>query len=49
MCLDIDKEFIGIIEKKHKELNLGKEYNAKFSKIKDFEANAIGQDRREFC
>lgn len=32
-----------IIDKKHRELNLGKDYNLPFSKIKDFEANAIGQ------
>ncbi len=41
--LDLDKKFIEIIERKHKELNLGKDYSKKFSKIKDFEANAIGQ------
>ncbi len=41
--LDLDKKFIEIIERKHNELNLGKDYSKKFSKIKDFEANAIGQ------
>lgn len=41
--MNIDNTFIDIIEKKHKELNLGKDYSKKFSKIKDFEANAIGQ------
>ncbi len=43
MNLDIDKEFLNIIERKHEQLNLGKDYRRKFSKIKDFEGNAIGQ------
>lgn len=43
MNFDIDNRFLEIIEQKHKELNLGKDYSKKFSKIKDFEANAIGQ------
>ncbi|GAA9750403.1 hypothetical protein VN0175_13460 [Helicobacter pylori] len=34
--------------KKHKELNLGQDYNAIFSKIRDFEANTIGQIGEEF-
>lgn len=46
--LDLEKKFAEIIERKHKELNLGKDYNKKFSKIKDFEANAIGQIGEEF-
>lgn len=46
--MDLDKKFKDIIEKKHKELNLGKDYNQKFSKIRDFEANAIGQIGEEF-
>lgn len=36
------------MKKKHKELNLGQDYNAIFSKIRDFEANAIGQIGEEF-
>ena len=37
-----------IIERKYKELNLGRDYNSKFSKIRDFEANAVGQIGEEF-
>lgn len=39
--MDLEQTFLKIIEKKHKELNLGQDYNAIFSKIRDFEANAI--------
>ena len=38
-----------IIERKHRELQLGQQYNDIFSKIKDFEANAIGQIGEEFA
>lgn len=46
--MDLEQTFLKIIEKKHKELNLGQDYNAIFSKIRDFEANAIGQIGEEF-
>ena len=45
---DLENKLLEIIERKHFELNLGKDYSAKFSKIKDFEANAIGQIGEEF-
>jgi len=45
---DLDSKMLSIIERKHYELNLGRDYNAKFSKIRDFEANAIGQIGEEF-
>ena len=38
-----------IIERKHQELNLGRDYSQKFSKIRDFEGNAIGQIGEEFA
>ncbi|GAA7357320.1 hypothetical protein MLS218_09440 [Helicobacter pylori] len=41
--MDLEQTFLKIIEKKHEELNLRQDYNAIFSKIRDFEANAIGQ------
>ncbi|MCL2131212.1 MAG: hypothetical protein FWH36_01965, partial [Lentimicrobiaceae bacterium] len=37
------------IEQKYEELNLGRDYNSKFSKIRDFEANAIGQIGEAFA
>lgn len=40
---------ISIIKRKHEELGLGKDYNHIFSKIKDFEANAIGQIGEEYA
>ncbi len=44
MSLDfLNKELKVIIERKHRELQLGKGYEQIFSKIKDFEGNAIGQ------
>ncbi|TAG86933.1 MAG: restriction endonuclease, partial [Bacteroidetes bacterium] len=46
--MDLEKEFLEIIEKKHQELNLGKNYNEIFSKIRDFEGNAIGQIGEEY-
>lgn len=46
--MNIEDKFLSIIERKHKELNLGKDYNKKFSIIRDFEANAIGQIGEEF-
>ncbi|GAA9838635.1 hypothetical protein VN0558_12690 [Helicobacter pylori] len=46
--MDLEQTFLKIIEKKHEELNLGQGYNAIFSKIRDFEANAIGQIGEEF-
>ncbi len=46
--MNLDKKFIEIIERKHKELNLGKDYKAKFSLIRDFEGNAIGQIGEEY-
>jgi hypothetical protein len=47
--MDLESKLQEIIERKHKELNLGKDYLAKFSKIRDFEANAIGQIGEEFA
>ncbi len=38
-----------IIERKHLELNLGRDYSEIFSKIRDFEGNAIGQIGEEFA
>jgi len=46
---DLEKTLLDIIERKHEELNLGRDYNAKFSKIRDFEGNAIGQIGEEFA
>jgi len=46
---DLEGKLQNIIEKKYKELNLGRDYNAKFSKIRDFEANAVGQIGEEFA
>lgn len=46
--MNLEKKFVEIIERKHNELNLGKDYNQKFSKIRDFEANAIGQIGEEY-
>lgn len=40
--MNLEQKFIEIIERKHRELNLGKDYSQKFSKIRDFEGNAIG-------
>jgi hypothetical protein len=47
-AVDLETKLQTIIERKHAELNLGRNYNAKFSKIRDFEANAIGQIGEEF-
>lgn len=46
--MNLENIFLEIIERKHNELNLGKDYNQKFSKIKDFEGNAIGQIGEEY-
>ena len=46
---DLEIKLQKIIERKHEELNLGRDYNAKFSKIRDFEGNAIGQIGEEFA
>ncbi len=46
--MNIEDTFLQIIEKKHRELNLGKDYSQKFSKIRDFEGNAIGQIGEEY-
>lgn len=46
--MDLDQKFLEIIEKKHEELNLGKDYSQIFSKVRDFEANAIGQIGEEY-
>jgi hypothetical protein len=46
--MNLEQKFIEIIERKHSELNLGKDYSKKFSKIKDFEGNAVGQIGEEF-
>lgn len=46
---DLNSILKEIIERKHKELGLGKDYNSIFSKIKDFEANAIGQIGEEYA
>jgi len=45
---DLESRLQEIIERKYQELNLGRDYNSKFSKIRDFEANAIGQIGEEF-
>jgi len=45
---DLESRLLEIIERKYEELNLGRDYNSKFSKIRDFEANAIGQIGEEF-
>lgn len=47
--IDINKLLLEIINNKHDELQLGAAYNGIFSKIKDFEANAIGQIGEEFA
>lgn len=44
----LDNKLSEIIERKHLELNLGQDYTQKFSKIRDFEGNAIGQIGEEF-
>ena len=46
--MNLEQKFIEIIERKHNELGLGKDYTQKFSKIKDFEGNAIGQIGEEY-
>ena len=46
--MNLEDKFLEIIERKHKELNLGKNYNENFSKVRDFEANAIGQIGEEY-
>ncbi|MCL2073377.1 MAG: hypothetical protein FWH18_05640 [Marinilabiliaceae bacterium] len=46
---DLEQFLLKIIERKHEELNLGRDYRSKFSKIRDFEANAIGQIGEEFA
>ncbi len=46
--MKLEEKFLEIIERKHKELNLGQDYSAIFSKIRDFEGNAIGQIGEEF-
>jgi hypothetical protein len=46
--MDLEKTFLEIIERKHRELNLGQDYMYKFSKVKDFEGNAIGQIGEEY-
>jgi len=46
---DLEKYLLKIIERKYEELKLGRDYRSKFSKIRDFEANAIGQIGEEFA
>ena len=46
---DLEIKLQKIIERKHEELNLDRDYNAKFSKIRDFEGNAVGQIGEEFA
>ena len=46
--MNLEEIFIKIIEKKYNELNLGKDFTKKFSKIRSFEGNAIGQIGEEF-
>ncbi|TAH30073.1 MAG: restriction endonuclease [Cytophagales bacterium] len=46
--MNLEEKFLEIIEKKHEELNLGKDYSQIFSKVRDFEANAIGQIGEEY-
>ena len=45
---EIEKQLKELIETKHKELNLGKDYTEQFSKIRDFEGNAVGQIGEDF-
>lgn len=45
----LEKKLQKIIERKHQELNLGRDYSQKFSKIRDFEGNAVGQIGEEFA
>lgn len=46
--MDLEQQFLEIVERKHNELNLGKDYSHKFSKIRDFEGNAVGQIGEEY-
>ena len=46
--MDLEQQFLEIVERKHNELNLGKDYSQKFSKIRDFEGNAVGQIGEEY-
>jgi len=46
--IDLEQKFIEIIERKYQELNLGKDCVQKFSKIRNFEANTIGQIGEEY-
>jgi len=46
--VNVNDILLEIIKKKHRDLNLGRNYKGKFSKIKDFEGNAIGQIGEEF-
>jgi len=46
--MNLEQIFLEIIERKHRELNLEKNYSLKFSKIRDFEGNAIGQIGEEY-
>jgi len=47
--VELETKLKEIIDRKHQELNLGRDYNQKFSKIRDFEGNAIGQIGEEFA
>ena len=46
--MNLEETFLEIIERKHLELNLGANYNYIFSKIRDFEGNAVGQIGEEY-
>lgn len=39
--MNLEGLFVEIIEKKYSELNFGKDFTEKFSKIRSFEGNAI--------
>lgn len=46
--MNLEEKFTKIIERKHNELNLGRDYTEIFSKIRDFEGNAVGQIGEEY-
>ncbi len=46
--MNLEEKFAEIIERKHNELNLGRDYSEIFSKIRDFEGNAVGQIGEEY-
>ena len=46
--MNLEEKFTKIIERKHNVLNLGRDYTEIFSKIRDFEGNAVGQIGEEY-